>query len=210
MGPKRLSEDQIEAASEVAARAFQQDPLNKYYYPDSNERKIKNVLRCQNIILLGILSGEVYISSENVEGIAIWIPYKIKDYQARTPSKDIIRKLRRVKREVYSDRQISEKIATVTEIFNSLHLKYANFPHWHLTFLAVDPVYQGKGFASLLLNNKLQEIDKLLLPSYLDVQNKKNLSLYEHFGFELVGKKRIPNSDIYYHGMLRIKKKENE
>ena len=44
---KRLQEDQIEAASRVAARAFQDDPLFVYYYPDPIERKIKSVTRCE-------------------------------------------------------------------------------------------------------------------------------------------------------------------
>ncbi len=32
-------------------------------------------------------------------------------------------------------------------------------------------------------------------------------SLYEHFGFELVGKAKVPNSNVNHYGLLRNKKK---
>jgi len=51
------------------------------------------------------------------------------------------------------------------------------------------------------------EIDKQNLPCYLNTQNVNNVSLYEHFGFELVGEIKVPNSNVNYYGMLRNKKK---
>ena len=44
---RHLQNDQIEAVSRVAARAFQEDPLFKYYYPNIIERKIKAVTKCE-------------------------------------------------------------------------------------------------------------------------------------------------------------------
>jgi len=204
---KRLQEDQIEAASRVAARAFQDDPLFVYYYPDAFERKIKSVTRCENLILLGVLSGEVYTTSSDIQNVAVWNPYGITDQIIGKQSKEIIRKLRKVKREMFSDRLFTEKFGIISEIFNSLHNKHAKFPHWYLTLIAVDPLHQGKGYASMLIRAKLRELDKLNLPCYLNAQNETNVSLYEHFGFELVGKTKVPNSNFYYHGMLRNKKK---
>ncbi len=32
-------------------------------------------------------------------------------------------------------------------------------------------------------------------------------SLYKHFGFELVGKAKVPNSNVNHYGLLRNKKK---
>ena len=51
------------------------------------------------------------------------------------------------------------------------------------------------------------EFDKQNLPCFLQTQNENNLHLYEHFGFKLVGKMKLPNSNIYSYGMLRNKKK---
>ena len=91
--PSRLNEDQIEAASRVAARAFQDDPLSIYYYPDPIERKIKSVTRCKNLILMGILSGEVYTTSSDIQSVVVWNPYGITDQIKGKQSKEIIFKI---------------------------------------------------------------------------------------------------------------------
>lgn len=202
---KRLQEDQIEEASRVATRAFQDDPLFVYYYPDPIERKIKSVTRCENLILMGILSGEVYTISSNIEGVAVWNPYGLTNQIIGKQSKEIIRKMKKIQREMFSDPQYTKKFFVITEIFNSLRNEYAKFPHWYLALIAVDPLHQGKGYASMLIRAKLREIDKQNIPCYLNAQNQDNVSLYEYFGFELVGKTKVPNSNFYYHGMLRKK-----
>ena len=106
---KRLQNHQIEAASRVAARACQNDPLSVYYYPDPIERKIKTVTMCEYLILLGILSGEVYTTSSDIQGVAVWHTSGIKDQTMGKQSKEIIKKLRKVKRKMFSDRLFSEK-----------------------------------------------------------------------------------------------------
>ncbi len=200
---KHLQNDQIEEASRVAARAFQNDPLSIYYYPDPIERKIKIVTKCEYLILLGLLSGEVYITSGKIEGVAVWNTYGIKDQTVGKQSKEIIRKMRKVKRKLFSDRLFSEKYSLTAEIYISLHTEHANFPHWGFTMLTVDPLHQGKGYASMLIKPKLREIDKQNLPCYLNTQNEDNVSLYEHFGFEVVGEIKVPNTNVNYYGMLR-------
>ncbi len=203
---KRLQNDQIEEASRVAARAFQNDPLTAYYYPDPIERKIKTVIWCEYMILLGILSGEVYTTSNDIEGVIVWNAFRIKDQTIGKQSKEIIRKLRKVKREFFSDSLFLERYGIVSQIHESFHKKYANFPHIGLTMFVVDPLYQGKGYANILIKPKLIELDKQNLPCYLDTQNKKNVSFYKHFGFELVGEIMVPNSNVNFYGMLRKKK----
>ena len=204
---KHLQNDQIEAASRVAFYALQNDPLSFYYYRHPIERKIKTLIRYEYTILLGILSGEVYTIPSNIKGVAIWNAYGIKDQTIGEQSKEIIRKLRKVRRKMFSDRRFSKRYGITLEICNSLHNEHANFPHWNLTMLTVDPLRQGEGYASLLIRLKLREIDKQNLPCYLQTQNENNVFLFEHFGFKLVGEIKFPNSNVYSYGMLRNKKK---
>ena len=203
---KRLQNDQIEVASRVATRAFQDDPLFIYYYPDPIERKIKTVTNCGYLILLGILSGEVYTTSSDIQGVAIWNTYGIKDQTIGKQSKEIIRKLRKVKRKMFSDPVFTKKYGINNEICNSLHNKHANFPHWNFSMLTVDPLHQGKGYASMLIKPKLREIDKQNLPCYLNTHKENNISFHEHFGFKLVEEIKVPNSNLKVYAMLRNKK----
>ncbi|MGB5909673.1 MAG: GNAT family N-acetyltransferase [Promethearchaeia archaeon] len=207
---KLLSEDQIEAASKVLGRAFQDDPLFVYCFPDPIERKIKIAIHGEFLILLGILSGEVYITSSNIEGVAIWHPHGIKDQIIGKQSKETMRRLRKVRKINFSDPLVIERIGIFEEIANSFQNEHVNFPHWYLAFIGVDPIHQGKGYASKLLRMKLAEIDEQNLPCYLHTENERNVKFYEHFGFELIGKNKFPNSDFYHHAMLRNRKKKGK
>ena len=204
---KRLHEDQVEEASKVASRAFQDDPLFVYCFPDSTERKTKIATHSEYLILLGILSGEVYITSNNIEGIAMWQPHGIKNKKTRQQSKEFLKRLREVRRKNFSDPLFKERMSIFEEIANAFQIEQVNFPHWYLGVICVDPIHQGKGYGSKLIRMKLAEIDEKNLPCYLHTENERNVKFYEYFGFELIGKNKVPNSDIYHHPMLRKKKK---
>ncbi len=204
---QQLREDQVEAASKVLARAFQDDPLFVYCFPDPIERKIKNVTYCEYLILNGILYGDVYTTSTDIEGIAVWWPFFKRDQNLEKQSKETKRRMRKAKRESFSDRGFVERYGVFTEVQNSFENEHVNFPHWELLIIGVDPIHQGKGYGSKLLRMKLAEIDEQNLPCYLHTEKEGNVKLYENFGFEFVGKIKVPNSDFHFHGMLRNKKK---
>ncbi|MFX1350145.1 MAG: N-acetyltransferase, partial [Promethearchaeota archaeon] len=65
------------------------------------------------------------------------------------------------------------------------------------------------GYGSKLIKMKLAEIDEQNLPCYLHTENERNVKLYEHFGFELLGKNKIPNSDFCHHPMLKMRKRKD-
>ncbi|MFX0002797.1 MAG: GNAT family N-acetyltransferase [Candidatus Hodarchaeota archaeon] len=200
---QRLREDQVEIASKVLAQAFQDDPLFVYLYPDPIKRKIGSVIHCEFLILTGILYMEGYITSNDIEGIALWRAYNIKDHKIEIESKEIKRRVRKVKKENFSDPLFVERYGIFTEVQSYFENKYANFPHWELMIIGVDPIHQGKGYGSKLLRMKLVEIDKQNLSCYLHTENERNVGFYEHFGFELIDKKKVPNADFYFHAMLR-------
>jgi len=203
---QQLREDQVEAASKVLARAFQDDPLFIYCFPDPKERKIKNVTFCEFLILNGILYGDVYITSTDIEGVSVWWPFFKKDENIEMLSKEIKRRMRKAKRDSFSDPGFIERYGVFTEVQSSFENEHVNFPHWELMIIGVDPIHQGKGYGSKLIRMKLAEIDEQNLPCFLHTEKEENVKLYEHFGFEIVGKVKVPNSDFYFNAMLRKKK----
>jgi ribosomal protein S18 acetylase RimI-like enzyme len=204
---QRLRENQVETASEILANAFQDDPLFVHLYPDPVKRKTGSFNHCKFLILNGILYMDVYITSDDIECIAIWRAYNVKNYKIEIESKEIKKNIQKVKKENFSDPLFVEKYGAFTEIQSFFENKYTNFPHWELMIIGVNPIHQGKGHGSKLLTTKLVEIDNQNLPCYLHTENERNIELYKHFGFEIIGKKKVPNSDFYLHGMLRKKKK---
>jgi hypothetical protein len=65
-----LSEENIKAASQSLSRAFMNDPLQKYVFPDADERSQKSPAHFEAILRYGYLFGEVY-TTQNMEGAVV-------------------------------------------------------------------------------------------------------------------------------------------
>jgi ribosomal protein S18 acetylase RimI-like enzyme len=61
-------------------------------------------------------------------------------------------------------------------------------PHWYLPMIGVNPSEQGRGVGSALLRKGLARCDADGLPAYLEATSLRNISFYEQFGFEAVGR----------------------
>jgi len=49
----------------------------------------------------------------------------------------------------------------------------------------------------------LNHLDTEGLNCYLEAQSESNISLYQHFGFEIVAKGTVPDTDIPHWDMIR-------
>jgi GNAT superfamily N-acetyltransferase len=90
-----------------------------------------------------------------------------------------------------------------TEYAYHLQARLAPFPHWYGFLLGVDPVFQGKGYASALIMPMLTRLDRERLPCYLETHKEKNVSIYKHYGFKLIHEETIPRTSINHWVMLR-------
>ena len=67
--PYRITESQAKAAGETLARAFHDYPTMIYYFPDEDERRKKLPIIYEFFVRYGIMYGEVYGSSTNLEAM---------------------------------------------------------------------------------------------------------------------------------------------
>ena len=72
----RLSEKHVKTASLVLSRAFQNDPIIRWLISDVNKRLVEAHRIFEIKLRIGIRYGEVYGTSKNLEGVAIWRPPK--------------------------------------------------------------------------------------------------------------------------------------
>lgn len=61
-----------------------------------------------------------------------------------------------------------------------------NKPHVHLNAIGVLPERQGQGVGSLLLSHFCEYVDELKQAAYLETDVRRNVHLYERFGFTVV------------------------
>ena len=79
--------------------------------------------------------------------------------------------------------------------------------YWYLNNLATRPLWQGRGLASRLVSPFLDLCDTTDTPAFLETHIEKNIVMYEHFGFRIVGTGIIPGTNIRHYAMMYGRKK---
>jgi len=198
----QFNKSNINLAGKVCAKAYFDDPLFCWFFPEISKRR-KNLSHLFNVGFRYTLKyGEVYATSSNIEGVASWLPYD----KSNISISQIIR-LGFLTLILKAGIKNLKKMNLYDKFCKKKHKKHANFPHYYLYNIAVDPEYQGKGYASKLLRPMLARFDEQNLPCYLETQIEKNVSIYQHFDFEVVEKTIIPGVYLESWFMLRKIKK---
>lgn len=196
----RLKKSQIRLADEMLARAYHDDPVFTYFIPKNSERKRLSPYIFQFLLRYGVLYGEAYATSPNMEGVAIWLPYEKAEITPwRAIRSGFLSLYFRVGKEVIS------RMSHFTEYDYKLQYRHANFQHWYGFLMGVDLKFQGRGYASALMKPMLARADQEHLPFYLETHKERNVSVYKHYGFKVVEKDTIPGTHITHWAMLRKK-----
>ena len=201
----RVTKEQAKVAGETLARAFHDYPLQIYLFPDEDERSKNLPIIFEYLIRYGIMYGEVYGSSPNLEGVAVWLPFWDAEMTEERGMKCGMSYRDGIKLPSVFNEYFSKKNEPIAQCEYRCHKQYADFINWYLYPIGVDPDHQGSGYAGVLLRAKLEEIDKHNVPCYLETHKEKNASLYQHFGFEIMEEGKISGTDLSYWSMLLIK-----
>ncbi len=184
--------------SEVYSRAFHNDPLFTYFFPNEETRKNKSRYTFRFSVSYAIKNGTVTASSENFEGVGVWLHSDKIDF----PILSVIRHgglMLLLKQGISSVlRQLK-----VDAYMKSINKRYINGSYMYLFLLAVDTEFQSKGFSSKVLLPMLKELDSKKIPCYLDTNTEKNMQLYKRFGFKVIKYSIIPGTDVHHWAMLR-------
>jgi len=174
----RVPASEARRAGEVAARAFRDDPLFAALIPDRVTLRETLPHLFEFAIRYAIRYGEVYSTSERLQGVTAWLPHdRVKIPLLRALRAGVLRLVSHV------DLDILMKFLAMDVAVEEAHFRLADFPHWYLSLIAVEPDLQGQGIGSLLLKPMLARLDRELQPCYLETQNPGNVSMYEHYGF---------------------------
>jgi ribosomal protein S18 acetylase RimI-like enzyme len=182
----------------VLGRAFAEYELFRYYFPDETERRAAADRLSFIELSVCLKYGEVYTSSEKLEGVAAWLPPGKAPFGAR----QIIRSVP-LSTLFRFGRQGAGRMRSYGRLVDNLHCRLVPYPHWYLQIIGVGPAYQGQGFSSRLLRPVLERIDRERMPCYLETNSGKNVAIYRRFGFEVVSEDRMPGTELTIFAMLR-------
>jgi len=194
----RLNDTHIRPAAEMLARAFHDEPLTIYFLPDYTDRQLHTSQFFQILVRYGVHYGEAYATSPNLEGVAVWF----RSHKTITSAWRMIRcgaipVLLRLTSDSIRRFWFFNKYAS------AVRKRHAPRYHWFLSPIGVDPLFQGRGYASTLLRPMLVRMDHEGLACYLDTQSEKNVAIYQHYGFKVVEEFRIPGANFNNWAMLR-------
>jgi len=196
----RLTKNQIKAASKVLDLAFEDYPLHVAFIPNESERKKKSHYFLEFFIRYGILYGEVYATSPNLEGVVVWLHSEKADFTMwRMIRSGILLYIFGIGTKTIS------RMMSVGDYLVSIHKRYASFPHLYVWYIGVNPEFQGKGYGSTLIKAMLDRADSEQLPCYLETQTEENVALWEHYGFKVIYETVIPSTEVKHWAMLRDK-----
>lgn len=126
--------------------------------------------------------GTAYIAN-GFTGAALWLPPGARSDEAS---------LTKIFNENTSD-DVKEDMQVIFEQMEKFH---PTEPHWYLPMIGVDPAHQGAGIGSALMTEALKAVDNDGLIAYLESSNPRNISLYQRYGFEVIGEIQSGSSPV--------------
>jgi ribosomal protein S18 acetylase RimI-like enzyme len=193
-----LTLKELDAATAVLGRAFAEYELLQYYFHDKTQRRAVADTFGFIALSIGLKYGEVYASSEKLEGVVAWLP----------PGKAFFGGLQIIRSVPISmlfrfGRQGASRMWAYGRYIDNLHRKLVPYPHWYLQIIGVAPPHQGQGFSSRLVRSVLERIDRERMPCFLETNTAKNVAIYRRFGFEVVSEDKVPGTEVTSFAMLR-------
>ena len=169
----------------VLARAFYEDPPLVWLLPDPATRlgritrMFATVIGIESLRYGGV---DIACGGEKVLGGAVWLPPGhwqpgFREQILAVPN---------------HARALAGGWGRAARYGHALEDAHPEEPHWYLKAIGIDPAWQGRGVASLLLRPRLSRCDQHGQPAYLEVSKPDGISLYEHFGFRRVGNLDMP------------------
>lgn len=170
---KTAIESEQESVIDALKLAFVTDPATRWVWPEPQ----KYLLHFSNFARA--FGGKAFVNKTahyvgNYSGAALWLPPHVEP--------DIDRLLGLLQSTTSKEAQ-----NIVPMVFEKMSAFHPHEPHWYLPLLGVDPLYHGKGLGSILMRYASKIFDKDNALAYLESSNAKNLSFYQHHGFELLG-----------------------
>jgi ribosomal protein S18 acetylase RimI-like enzyme len=195
---------ELEKLADIAMDAYKDYPLHNWFSDGKYDEKASKLIM---LISLKTMTKDavIYADSKEMNGFAIWLPFGFEG------SKTIPFLMNgALKLIAHSGFKILGRMITYENFAMNLKKKYTEHVDWYLYNLLIKKSAQGKGIASKLMKPMLEFCDQEAMQCYLETNKEVNVSLYEHYGFELKETAIVPKSDVIHYSMVRMPKSLNK
>ena len=195
----KVRKKDIPKASVVLADAFQLDPVWTKIYEGESNFDHKFCACFETPIRYCLKYGEVYATSENLEGIAAWVPGDLADMS--------IWRIIRSGAMISAMKMGAKPAQKMKVVFEPLpanritNMKGSSFIY--LFIIGVASEFQGQGFGGKLLGALFEESENVGIPLYLETETEKNVNMYNSLGFKLLNQITLPVINLPMWEMVR-------
>jgi len=166
--------------AEMLARAFYDDPVTSWFYPD-DARRMRHARRFFVIRQRQLAEQELIFTTPERSGAALWAgPGRwredLRESLMLLPMLPVL--LPRIVRSTHAVREIERR--------------HPVRPHYYLSVLGTEPQQQGGGIGSALLGPVLQRCDTEGVGAYLESSKESNVDFYARHGFAVTERIELP------------------
>ncbi|MDX2272789.1 MAG: GNAT family N-acetyltransferase [Cyanobacteriota bacterium] len=168
--------EKIQSVAAILARAFVDDPMFEFLFPDDSIRLQTLMAFFQPFVADGINRGEVLLAPAN-QGVCIWYPHEVCVFDDEFEA--IINEVIAISTHFGGTEagQRCEHLANQVGAYEPID------PRCEVLWIALLPDARGQGLGGHLLQPSLNAADAQGLGSYLVSSNARNHSFYERHGF---------------------------
>jgi ribosomal protein S18 acetylase RimI-like enzyme len=198
-GLYKLQKKDIPRVGPILTDAFQNDPLWNKLFEGVPKIEQKYSAFFETPVRFCMKFGEAYATSENLEGIAAWVPGDQGDMtfwrmirsgalkSAMKIGANLGRKMKQIMKSLPEDRKE--------------HMGEA--PYFYFLIIGVSSQFQGRGFGGTLIRALIEKSEGMGIPLYLETETEENVTMYERFGFSVVKEITLPVVNLPMWEMVR-------
>ena len=192
----------LDRLAEVAADAYLDYPLHNWFTKGKYD-PVASRLIMQISLKTMTEDAVLYADSEEMNGFAVWLPFGFAG--SKTMPFLMNGGMRLI---LHSGPGIIGRLLTYENYAMNLKKQFTDHYDWYLYNLSIKKDAQGKGIASKLMRPMLQFCDDERMVAYLETNKETNVSLYRHYGFDLMKEELIPKTPVTHYAMVRCPKGE--
>ena len=167
--------------AEMLARAFYDDPVTSWFYPD-DERRMKHARRFFVIRQRQLARQELIFTTPELSGAALWTGpgrwrEELRESLMLLPMLPVL----------------LPRIVRSTQAVREIERRHPVQPHYYLSVLGTEPKQQGAGIGSALLGPVLRRCDAEGVGAYLECSKESNVDFYARRGFAVTERIELPD-----------------
>jgi GNAT superfamily N-acetyltransferase len=172
--------DDFAPLAAVLARAFYDDPVTAWFYPDA-ARRMKHARRFFVIRLRQLADQQLIYTTPERSGAALWT----RPGRWREDLRQSLMLLPMLP-------VLLPRIVRCTHGVREIERRHPVEPHYYLSVLGTEPQQQGGGIGSALLGPVLQLCDADGMGAYLESSKESNVDFYARHGFAVTERIELP------------------